>query len=172
MVGHLRHIEEDLTNRVASGLGFDKIPDAPVAATPVQEMAFSPALQTIGKMKDLGLCIGSVSGRSEPFSDDQVGLGRTLTYGTKRLVFRGRPPRFALGHGGELNNYTSLGRPRAFKRFSCSTTGKISPPIRRDDGCCLLSVFLESEVIDYLSLGNQVCGHLKCSLVVVALSIL
>jgi catalase len=60
MVGHLRHIEEDLANRVASGLGFDKIPDVPVAAAPVQEMASSPALRTIGKMKNtlMGRAIG------------------------------------------------------------------------------------------------------------------
>jgi catalase len=60
MVGHLRHIEEDLANRVAAGLAFDKIPDAPVAAAPVQEMKPSPALQTIGKMKDtlMGRAIG------------------------------------------------------------------------------------------------------------------
>jgi catalase len=51
MVGHLRHIEADLANRVAAGLGFDKMPDAPKAATPVQEMEPSPALQIIGKMK-------------------------------------------------------------------------------------------------------------------------
>ena len=51
MVGHLRHIEEDFSNRVASGLGLDKMPDAPLAAAPVQEMKPSPALQIIGKMK-------------------------------------------------------------------------------------------------------------------------
>ncbi len=51
MVGHLQHIEEDLARRVASGLGFDKIPDAPAAAAPVKELASSPALQIIGKMK-------------------------------------------------------------------------------------------------------------------------
>src|SRR5471032_160572 len=32
MVGHLRHIEEDLANRVASGLALGKMPDAPEAA--------------------------------------------------------------------------------------------------------------------------------------------
>ncbi len=52
MVGHLLHIEKDLAHRVAAGLGFDNMPDAPVAAAPVQKMAPSPALQTIGKMKD------------------------------------------------------------------------------------------------------------------------
>jgi catalase len=52
MVGHLRHIEEDLANRVAAGLAFDKLPDAPAAAAPVREMKPSPALQIIGKMKD------------------------------------------------------------------------------------------------------------------------
>jgi len=52
MVGHLRHIEEDLARRVAAGLGFDKIPNAPKAAAPIQEAKPSPALQIIGKMKD------------------------------------------------------------------------------------------------------------------------
>jgi catalase len=52
MVGHLRHIDEDLATRVGVGLGFAKMPDAPPAAVPRQEMAPSPALQIIGKMKD------------------------------------------------------------------------------------------------------------------------
>src|SRR5512133_3066078 len=45
MVGHLRHIDEDLARRVAAGLAFDRMPDAPVAAAPVQVMEPSPALQ-------------------------------------------------------------------------------------------------------------------------------
>jgi catalase len=52
MVGHLRHIEETLAKRVAEGLGFDKMPPAPEAAVPVQELEPSPALQLIGKMKN------------------------------------------------------------------------------------------------------------------------
>ena len=51
MVGHLRNIEEELAKRVAAGLAFDKMPEAPAAAAPVREMAISPALQIIGKMK-------------------------------------------------------------------------------------------------------------------------
>ena len=60
MVGHLRHIEKDLAQRVAAGLGFDKMPAAPKAAAPVREMDPSPALQIIGKMKDtlMGRAIG------------------------------------------------------------------------------------------------------------------
>jgi catalase len=60
MVGHLRHIDGDLANRVGAGLGFDKMPDAPEAAAPVQETKPSPALQIIGKMKDtlVGRAIG------------------------------------------------------------------------------------------------------------------
>jgi len=60
MVGHLRHIEEDLAKRVAAGLALDKMPDAPVAAAPVKKMKPSPALQIIGKMKDtlMGRAIG------------------------------------------------------------------------------------------------------------------
>ena len=52
MVGHLRHIEEDLAHRVGAGLGFAKMPDAPKSATTVRETEPSPALQIIGKMKD------------------------------------------------------------------------------------------------------------------------
>ena len=52
MVGHLRHIDEDLAQRVADGLGFESLPSAPTAALPVQDFPPSPALQIIGKMKD------------------------------------------------------------------------------------------------------------------------
>ena len=52
IVGHLRHIEENLAGRVAAGLALDKLPDAPPIAVPVKEMPVSPALQIIGKMKD------------------------------------------------------------------------------------------------------------------------
>ncbi|MGK2950858.1 MAG: catalase [Thiobacillus sp.] len=60
MVGHLLHIEKDLAKRVATGLGFDSMPDAPVAAAPVKKMLPSPALQIIGKMKDtlMGRAVG------------------------------------------------------------------------------------------------------------------
>ena len=51
MVGHLRHIEADLAKRVALGLALPRLPDAPKAAAPVQQMKPSPALQIIGKMK-------------------------------------------------------------------------------------------------------------------------
>ncbi|MHB8997350.1 MAG: catalase [Armatimonadota bacterium] len=60
MVGHLRHIEEDLAKRVAMGLALEKMPDPPPAAAPVQEMEPSPAVQIIGKMKDtlMGRAVG------------------------------------------------------------------------------------------------------------------
>lgn len=60
MVGHLRHIEENLANRVAAGLALDKLPPAAATAVPVKEMKPSPALQIIGKMKDtlMGRAVG------------------------------------------------------------------------------------------------------------------
>jgi len=60
IVGHLRNIQENLAKRVAAGLGLDLMPDAAVAAVPIQEMGLSPALQIIGKMKDtlIGRAIG------------------------------------------------------------------------------------------------------------------
>ncbi|MDQ2736536.1 MAG: catalase [Pseudomonadota bacterium] len=51
MVGHLRHIDDGLAQRVADGLGLDTLPEAPPAAAAVQDMSASPALQIIGKMK-------------------------------------------------------------------------------------------------------------------------
>jgi catalase len=60
IVGHLRHINEELARRVAAGLALDKMPDAPPLAAPVQKMKPSPSLQIIGKMKDtlMGRTIG------------------------------------------------------------------------------------------------------------------
>lgn len=51
MVGHLRHIDEALAERVATGLALP-LPDAPLVAAQVQDLPPSPALQIIGKMKD------------------------------------------------------------------------------------------------------------------------
>jgi len=51
MVGHLRHIDEGLANRVSDGLGLEKMPEAPRASAPLVKMKVSPALQIIGKMK-------------------------------------------------------------------------------------------------------------------------
>ncbi|MEO8408632.1 MAG: catalase HPII, partial [Oxalobacteraceae bacterium] len=52
LVAHLRHIDEDLAKRVADGLALEALPSAPPAAAPVQDLAPSPALQIIGKMKN------------------------------------------------------------------------------------------------------------------------
>ncbi|MEO5930891.1 MAG: catalase [Candidatus Kapaibacterium sp.] len=52
MVGHLQHIDPALADRVAAGLGFDQLPAPPRTAAPVQDLAPSPALQIIGKMKN------------------------------------------------------------------------------------------------------------------------
>ena len=51
IVGHLRHVDEDLAKRVAAGLAMSSLPKAPKAAAPVVPMKPSPALQIIGKMK-------------------------------------------------------------------------------------------------------------------------
>ena len=60
VVGHLRHIDAGLAQRVADGLGLAKLPEAAAAAAPVQDMPASPALQIIGKMRDTlaGRCVG------------------------------------------------------------------------------------------------------------------
>jgi catalase len=51
VVGHLRNVDEGLADRVSKGLGLAKLPAPPKPAAPVKDMAVSPALQIIGKMK-------------------------------------------------------------------------------------------------------------------------
>ena len=60
IVGHLRHIEGSLAERVAAGLGMAALPEAPKPATAVINMPLSPALQIIGKAKKTleGRCVG------------------------------------------------------------------------------------------------------------------
>ncbi|WP_425604479.1 catalase [Novilysobacter erysipheiresistens] len=52
VVGHLRHIDEDLAQRVATGLGLPDLPPAPESARPVLDLPPSPALGLIANMKD------------------------------------------------------------------------------------------------------------------------
>ncbi|HEX7817058.1 catalase [Dyella sp.] len=60
IVGHIRHVDEDLARKVADDLGLKAMPVMPPAAAPVIDMPPSPALQIIGKMKPTleGRCIG------------------------------------------------------------------------------------------------------------------
>lgn len=60
IVGHLRHIEETLAERVAKGLGMQPMPPMPLTAVPVKNLPLSPALRLIGKTKNTlyGRCIG------------------------------------------------------------------------------------------------------------------
>ena len=51
MVGHLRQVDEGLAQRVADGLGLDKLPPAAPTTVPAEDRPPSPALQIIGKMK-------------------------------------------------------------------------------------------------------------------------
>ncbi len=53
IVGHLRHIEESLAQRVADGLAMSPLPEAADTAMPALELPPSPALQILGKMKDI-----------------------------------------------------------------------------------------------------------------------
>jgi len=69
MVGHLRHIDDELATRVGDGLAMGNLPDAPAAATPVRSLPPSPAVGLIGKMKDTleGRVVGLlVSDESDP----------------------------------------------------------------------------------------------------------
>ena len=60
VVGHLVHVDPQLAERVAAGLGLPAVPPAPPAAEPVQDLPLSPALRIIDRMKPTlqGRCIG------------------------------------------------------------------------------------------------------------------
>lgn len=89
IVGHLRHIEEELAIRVGAGLGMEKMPAAPVAAAPVQELVPSPALQIIGKMKDTlnGRAIGIlIADGSDGAVIEQIKKAATEVGATVKIV--------------------------------------------------------------------------------------
>jgi catalase len=52
VVAHMRNVDEDFAQRVATGLGMDKLPAPAPHAVPAEDRPKSPALQIIGKMKD------------------------------------------------------------------------------------------------------------------------
>lgn len=52
VLGHLRHVDPKLAERVADGLGVDALPPAPPAKVKPQDLALSPALRIIDRMKD------------------------------------------------------------------------------------------------------------------------
>ena len=60
VVGQLLHVDPELAQRVAAGLGLQALPPAPPAAEPVQDLPLSPALRIIDRMKPTlqGRCIG------------------------------------------------------------------------------------------------------------------
>src|SRR5690606_8745154 len=51
MVGHLRHVDAGLAERVAGGLGMSELPPAPRAVVEPKDMPPSPALRIIDRMK-------------------------------------------------------------------------------------------------------------------------
>ncbi len=83
IVGHLRHIDESLAQRVATGLALDALPAAPASAAPVLDMKLSPALQIIGKMKP------TLQGRKVGILIADGSDGRTLAAVRKAVVEAG-----------------------------------------------------------------------------------
>jgi catalase len=81
MVSHLLNVEPGLAQRVAAGLGMKTLPDAAPTTVEVQDLAPSPALQIIGKMKDTleGRAIGVL------VADGSDGaLAKTITAAIKK----------------------------------------------------------------------------------------
>lgn len=60
MVGNLRHVHEELAQRVADGLGMDALPAAPEVAVAPEELPPAPEVRVIGRMLPTlqGRCVG------------------------------------------------------------------------------------------------------------------
>jgi len=89
MVGHLRLVDEDLAKRVARGLALEAMPSAPPAAVPVRDLALSPALQIIGKMKNTleGRSIGIlIADGSDATTVDAVKKAAAVAGATVKMV--------------------------------------------------------------------------------------
>jgi catalase len=88
MVGHLRHVDADLAERVAGGLALEPMPAAPPAAVAPEDREPSPALQIIGKMKDtlagraVGILVadGSDGGRVAALERAATDAGATVKF--------------------------------------------------------------------------------------------
>ena len=151
MVGHLRHIDDDLAKRVAAGLALDKIPDAPPAAAAVQKMASSPALQIIGKMKDIlaGRAIGIlVADGSDGTAVENVRKAATKAGATVKIV----APRVG---GAKLADGLMLAADGQLAGTPSVLFDAVAV-ILSDEGAKALS--MESAAIDFV---RDAFGHLK-----------
>ncbi|SEP41721.1 catalase [Propionispora vibrioides] len=151
IVGHLRHIDEALAQRVAAGLGFGKIPNAPVPARPVQEMQPSPALQIIGKMKDtlMGRTLGIlITNGSDGAVIDQLKRAATSAGATVKIV----SPKV-----GDVKLASGLMLSADGQLAGCpSVLFDAVAVLLSDEGAKALSV--ESAAIDFV---RDAFGHLK-----------
>ena len=152
MVGHLRHIDEDLATRVAKGLALDKMPDPPAAAAPVRDMPLSPALQIIGRMKDDARQAARVGILVADGSD-----GAAI-----EKIEEGRDRR---GRSGE-DRRSQGGRRKACGRTMLACDGQLAgtPSVLFDAVAVILSeegakmLSMESAAIDFV---RDAFGHLK-----------
>ena len=151
MVGHLRHIEEELAKRVAAGLALDTMPDAPAAAAPVREMTPSAALQIIGKMKDtlMGRAIGIlVADGSDGAVIEKIKLAATEAGATVKII--------APKVGGAKLADGSLLQADGQLAGTPSVLFDAVAVILSDEGAKALSI--ESAAIDFV---RDAFGHLK-----------
>jgi catalase len=151
MVGHLRHIDENLASRVAAGLGFDKMPAAPAAAAPVLEMTPSPALQTIGKMKAtlMGRAIGVlIADGSDGVAIRKIRKAATAAGATVKII----APKVA---GAKLADGSMLAADGQLAGTPSVLFDAVAV-ILSDEGAKALST--ESAAIDFV---RDAFGHLK-----------
>lgn len=87
MVGHLRRVDESLAQRVADGLGLDKLPDPTPTAVLADGRPNSPALQIVDRMK------AALEDRFVGILVNDGSDGKTIAALRKRRWTRVRPSR-------------------------------------------------------------------------------
>ncbi len=151
MVGHLRHVDENLAERVADGLSLEEMPHAPNAAAPVTEMALSPALQIIGKMKD------TLAGRSVGILVADGSDGAVVEATRKAIVTAGANAKIVAPKigGARLSDGTLLAADGQLAGTPSVIFDAVAL-ILSETGALLLSK--ESAAIDFV---RDAFGHLK-----------
>jgi catalase len=151
MIGHLRYVDEPLAERVSDGLGLEKMPPAPTTSAPVLDMAPSPALQIIGKMKD------TLEGRS---------VGILISDGSDASVL-GAVKEAALAAGATVKIVAPrVGRVKLSDDSILSVDGQLAgtPSVLFDAVAIILSqagakaLYGEAAAIDFV---RDAFGHLK-----------
>ena len=150
VVGHLQNIDADLATRVGDGLGMEALPSAPTPAASIIDLAPSPALRIIDRMKDTleGRCIGIlVSDGSNMKSVEAVRAAVVKAGGRVKLV----APKLSVRAG----NGTSISADAQLAGTPSTVFDAVASVLTPEEGKRLAS---DGAAVDWF---RDAFGHLK-----------